>query len=142
MAIFGPKTKVYPLWKNVNFSTFWTSCFYSPERRLSIVKYCKRHFPSLYCLKKKMLEKWPFLDQKTMGYPLCKNVNFSNFWTFCFYGLERCFFVLEYCKRHFPSLSCLKKKIGKMAIFPRKPWVIPFGNMSIFRLFELFDFIA
>ena len=25
-----------------------------------------------------------------------------------------------------------------MAIFGAKPWVNPFGNMSIFRLFELF----
>ena len=36
----------------------------------------------------------------------------------------------------------LKKKIGKMAIFGPKPWVIPFGKMSIFRLFGLLVFIA
>ena len=29
-----------------------------------------------------------------------------------------------------------------MAIFGPKPWVNPFGNMSIFRLFELLVFIA
>ena len=29
-----------------------------------------------------------------------------------------------------------------MAIFGPKPWVNPFGKMSIFRLFELFVFIA
>ena len=69
-------------------------------------------------------------------------VNFSIFLTSFFYSLERRFFVLEYCKRHFLGLQCLKKKVGKMVIFPRKPWVIPFGKMSIFRLFELFVFIA
>ena len=29
-----------------------------------------------------------------------------------------------------------------MAIFGPKPWVNPFGKMSIFRLFEFFVFIA
>ena len=29
------------------------------------------------------------------------------------------------------------KKVGKMAIFGPKPWVNPFGKMSVFRLFEL-----
>ena len=29
-----------------------------------------------------------------------------------------------------------------MAIIGPKPWVNPFGKMSIFRLFELFVFIA
>ena len=35
-----------------------------------------------------------------------------------------------------------KKKVGKMAIFGPKPWVNPFGKMSIFLLFELLVFIA
>ena len=52
------------------------------------------------------------------------------------------FFVLEYRKRHFLGLYCLKKKVGKMAIFGPKPWVNPFGKMSIFRLFELLVFIV
>ena len=52
------------------------------------------------------------------------------------------FFVLEYRKRYFPGLHCLKRKVGKMAIFGPKPWVNPLGRMSIFRLFELLVFIA
>ena len=52
------------------------------------------------------------------------------------------FFVLEYRKIHFAGLHCGKKKVGKMAIFGPKPWVNPFGKMSIFRLFELLLFIA
>ena len=35
-----------------------------------------------------------------------------------------------------------KKKGAKMAIFGPKPWVNPFGKMSIFLLFELVVFIA
>ena len=61
--------------------------------------------------------------------PLWKNVNFSIFWISRFYSQERCFFALEYRKRHFPDLYCLKKKVGKMAIFDSKPWVNPFGKM-------------
>ena len=52
------------------------------------------------------------------------------------------FFVLEYRKRHFPGLYCLEKKVGKMAFFGPKPWVNPFGKMSIFGLFEVLVFIA
>ena len=59
-----------------------------------------------------------------------------------YYSLERRFFVLEYHERDFPGLYRLKKKVRKMAIFGPKPWVNPFGKMSIFRLFELPVFIA
>ena len=71
-----------------------------------------------------------------------KNVNFSTFLTSCFYSLERRFSTLEYRKRHFSGLYCLKKKVEKMAILGPKPWVNPFEKMSIFRLFELLVFIA
>ena len=73
---------------------------------------------------------WP----KTMGQPLWKNVNFGTFWTCYFYALHRCFFVPEYRQRHFLGLYCLKKKVGEMAIFGPKPWVIPFAKMSIFEV--------
>ena len=62
-----------------------------------------------------------------------------DFFSTCSYSLERCFFALEYRKRHCPGLYWLKQKFGKMAILGPKPWVNPFGRMSIFRLFELFS---
>ena len=52
-----------------------------------------------------------------------------------FYSLERRFFVLEYRKRHFPNVYCVKKKIGKMAIFGPKPWVNPFWKNVTFSTF-------
>ena len=58
---------------------------------------------------------------------------FRLFSTFCYYSLERRFLFLEYHKRRFPGLYCVKKK--NMAISGPKPWVNPFGKMSIFRLF-------
>ena len=36
----------------------------------------------------------------------------------------------------------LKRKVGKMAIFGPQPWFNPFGEMAIFRVFELLVFIA
>ena len=69
-----------------------------------------------------------------MGYPFVKMSIFRLFKLVCL-----SFFVLEYGKSHFPGL---KKEVGKMAIFGLKPLVNPFGKISIFRLFELFVFIA
>ena len=80
--------------------------------------------------------------QKPWVNPFGKMSIFRLFSTFCYYSLERRFLVLEYDKRHFPGLYCPKKKLKKMAIFGPKPWVNPFGKMSIFRLFELLVFIA
>ena len=54
------------LWKNVNFSTFWTSSFYILERSFFVVEYRKRHFPGLYYLTKKKRKNGHF-STKTMG---------------------------------------------------------------------------
>ena len=75
--------------------------------------------------------------------PFGKMLIFRLFQLLVFTAEKSFFFVLEYRKRHFfcPSLP-KKKKVRKMAIFGQKPWVNPFGKMSIFRLFELLVFIA
>ena len=104
------------LWKNLNFLTFLTFRFYSLERCFLVLEYRKRHFSGIYCLKKECLKNGHFRT-KTMGEPRWKNVNFSTFSTLCFYSLERCFLVLEYRKRHFPGLYCLKKKSCKNGHF-------------------------
>ena len=127
--------------KNVNFSTFWTSRFYSLERCFFVLEYHKRHVPCLYCLKKKSWKNGNFWTI-AMGQPSLKNINFSTFWTSCFYSVERRFFVIEYPERHFPYLYFLEKQVGIMVIFGQKPWVNPFVKMSIFRLFGLHVFIA
>ena len=126
--------------KNVNFSTFWIFCFYNLERRFFDLEYRKRHFPRLYCLKRKV-EKMAIFERKPWVNPL-KNVNFSTFRTFYFYRLENRFLVLEYRKRHFPGLYWLKRKVGKIVISGAKPWVNPFGIISILQLFKVPVFIA
>ena len=67
--------------------------------------------------------------------PFGKVSNLGIFEVLVFIAQKRIFFALEYRKRHFPGLYCLKGKVGKMAIFGPKPWVNPFEKMSIFRLF-------
>ena len=72
---FWTKTMV---WKNVNFSTFWTSSLYTLQRRFSVLGYGKRYFPGLRCLKKrvrKMAIFWP----KPWVQPFGKMSNFRLF---------------------------------------------------------------
>ena len=47
-----PFLDLTPLEKCQFFWIFWTSCFYSLERLFFVLKYRKRHFLGLYCLKK------------------------------------------------------------------------------------------
>ena len=74
--------------------------------------------------------------------PFGKMSIFGLFELRIFIGPKRRFFVLEYRKRHFPGLYCLKKKVGKMTVFGPKPWFNLFGKMSILGLFDLLVFIA
>ena len=123
-----------PLRKNLNFSAFWTSCFYSLQSRFFDQEYGKTHFPGLYCLKKKdgkMTIFWP----KPWVYPFKKNLNFSTFWTSCFYNLQSRFFHLEYRKTHFPLLHCLKKKIEKWPFFDQNHGLTPLEK------FQFLDFL-
>ena len=74
--------------------------------------------------------------------PFGKISIFRLFQFSCFYSLERRFFVLEYRKRHFADLYCLKKKSWKNGHFWTKLWINPFVEVSIFLLFQLLAFIA
>ena len=81
MAILGPKWWVNPFGKMSIFSSFWTFCFYSLERRFFVVEYRKKHFPGLYCLKKKNPKNGHFLDQNHALTPLekCQFFDFLNY---------------------------------------------------------------
>ena len=54
MAIFIPKSWVNPFGKMPILGLFELYFFYSLERRFIVVEYDKRHFPGLYCPKKKV----------------------------------------------------------------------------------------
>ena len=121
--------------KNVNFLTFWASCFYSLKRRFIVLEYHKRHFPGLYCLNKKSWKNGHFWT-KTMGYSLWKNVNFPFFWTSSFYSLERRFIILEYHKRHFSGLYCLKKKLEKWPFLDQNHGLTPLEKCQFFAFLD------
>ena len=113
------------------------NCYIGFSSPFDIVK----HFFLLYLENKDVQIKIFNFDPKPWVI-LFGKCQFFDLLNFCFYSLERRFFVLDYHKGHFPGLYCLKKKVGKMAIFGQQPWVNRFGKMSIFRFFELLVFIA
>ena len=140
MAIFGPKPWVIPLGKMSTFD-FLNFLFLSIDNSFFVLEYHSKHFPGPYCLNKKSWKNGHFWTKNHRLTPLEK-CEFFDFWTSFFFSLEKRFFVLQYRKRHFPGLYCLKKKSGKLAILGPKPWVNPFGKTSIFRLFDLPFFIG
>ena len=132
MVIFRPIAWVNPFGKMSVFSNFRTSCFYSLERHFLVLEYHKTYFPGLYCLKKKKLKNFHYWTKSIA--PL-ENFNFSTFWTFCLYSLERYFFVLEYHKRHFPGLYCLKKRLEK------RPFLDQNHGLTPLEKWKFFDFL-
>ena len=117
------------------FFDFFDFLFLYPRKAFFPSRISYRHFPGLYCLKKKF-EKWPFLDQNH-GLTRLQKCQFFDFLNFLFLYPRKAFFRSRMCKSCFPGLYCLKKKLEKWPFFWPKPWVNPFGIMSIFRLFGL-----
>ena len=102
------------LWKNGHFSMFWISCFYSLERRFFVVKYSKRHFLGLYCLKKKVGKMGIFGPKPWVN--VFGKMSIFRLFEFFFYSLERRVFVVKYWKDIFLAYIAWKKKVGKIAI--------------------------
>ena len=141
MAIFGPKPWVNPFGKLSILRLFGLLVFIAQKGVFSFQNILKDIFLA-YIAQKKKVGKMAIFGPKPWVNPLGNMAIFRLFGLFYFYSLDKRFFVLEYHKRHFPGLYCLKKKVGKMAIFRPKPWVNPLGKMSIFRLFGPLVFIA
>ena len=141
MAIFGPKPWVNPFGKVSIFGLFEVLVFIAQNGVFFILEYRKSYLPDLYCLKRKV-GKISIFGPKPWVNPFGKVSIFGLFEVLVFIAQNGVFFILEYRKRHFPCLYCLKTKVGKIVIFGPKPWVNTFGKVSIFRLFELFVFIA
>ena len=140
MAIFGANPQVNPVGKMSIFRRFEV-LFLQPRKAISVLKYGKRHFPSLYCLKKQKVEKWPFFDQNH-GLTRLEKSQCFDFKKFLFLQPRKVIFRSRISQKTFSWPILPKRKIEKMAIFGSKLWVNPFEKMSIYRLFELFVFIA
>ena len=133
MEIFEPKPWVNPFGKMSNFRLF-KLLFLQPKKAFFHCRISEKTFSQPLLPKKKKLEKYLFLDQNHW-LTLLEKCQFFDFLNFFFYTLERRFFVLEYRKRYFHGLYCLKEKVVKMDIFGPKPQVNPFGKISSFGLF-------
>ena len=122
------------------FRLFCSSFFYSLERRFFVVEYRKGHFPMLYCRKKKD-GKMAIFGPKPWVNPFAKMSIFRLFERL-FYSLERCFFVVEYRKRHSSGLYCVKKnKFKKWPFLDQNHGLTPLEKCEFFRFFELLVFI-
>ena len=123
------------------FRLFGLFVFIALKDVFSFQNIVKDFFPVLIAFKKKV-GKMAIFGPKPWVNPLEKISIFLLFGLLVFLAWKGVSFLLEYHKRHFPGIYCLKKKVGKMAIFGPKPWVNPLGKISIFRLFELLSLIA
>ena len=120
MAIFRPKRWVNPSGKMSNFRLFKLLFFLA-----------------LYAIKKRQ-NNGRFLI-KTMGLEKCQFYFFLNF---LFLQPRKVFFRSRISSKTFSCSILGERKLGKIAIFGQKPWVHPFGKMSIFRLFLTFCFYS
>ena len=68
--------------------------------------------------------------------PLGKMSIFRPFKSFCFYSLERRFFILEYRERHFPGLYQLNKKCEKWQILDQSHGLTPLQKCQFFNFLK------
>ena len=141
MGIFQPKPWVNPFGKMSSFGLFELLVFIAQKRNSFVLEYLKKHSPGLHCLQKK-IGKSAIFGPKPWVNPFGKMSSFGLFELLVFIAQKRSFFVVQYLKKHSPDLYCLKNKVEKMAIFGPRPWVNPFGKMSVFGLFKVLVFIA
>ena len=88
-----------------------------------------------------MLEKWTFLGQNHGLTPFGK-CQFFEFFNYLFLYSRKAFFRSRIISKTFSWPLLPPQKVRIIAIFGPKPWVNPFGKMSIFLLFEILDFMA
>ena len=97
--------------KKCQFFYFFNFFLLYPSNTFSRSRISWKSF-SWLILPKKKLVKWLFLDQNH-GLTRLEKCQFFNFLNFVFYSLERRFFTLEYRKRHFLGIYCIKESSEK-----------------------------
>ena len=112
-------------------------------------------YPRKTCFRSRISSKafsWPILPKKQLSkmaifepkpfLTFLEKSQFFDFFNFLFLNPTKALFRSRISSKKFFWHVLRKKKGGKMDIFGLKPWVNPFGKMSMFRLFELLFFIA
>ena len=120
------------------FRLFELVVFYSLEKRSFLVEHRQRHFPDLYCLKKKKLEKWRFLDQNHGLTPL-KKCQFFDFLNLLFLQARKAFFGSRISSKTFswPILP-KKKKLEKWPFLDQNHGLTPLEKCQFFDFLNLF----
>ena len=130
VQIFHQNHGLTPLQKCIFFS-FWKWRFYSLERLILSLKHYLEVFQGVFSKKTEMHENsnfWP----KLWVNPYWKNWNFSTFWKWPFYSLERLIFSLKHYLEVFPGVFSIKTEMHESSNFWQKSWV----KMQSFWLFE------
>ena len=135
MAVFWPKPWVNPFGEISIFRLFELLFFMGQKDVFLFQNSVKQIFLAYIALKKDM-EKWPFFDQNHGLTPLEKS-QFFDFLNFVFWGARKAFFVLEYCKTHFPSLYCLKQDMEKWPFFDLNYGLTPLEQSQFFDFLNM-----
>ena len=130
MAIFEPKLWVNPLGKMSIFRFFELLVFIVQKGVFSFQNIIKK------------VGKIAIFGPKPWVNPFGVMSIFQVFELVVFIAQKGIFPFQNFVKEIFLAYVSLKIKVGKMAIFGPKPWVNLFGKMSIFRVLEVFVFIA
>ena len=141
MAIFGPKPWVNPFEKMSIFRLVERLVFMTQKGVFWFQNIIEYIFSGLSCVKKKV-GKMAIFGPKPWANPFGKMSIFRLFKLLFFMPQKGVFSFQDITEYLFVVFIAYKKKVGKMAIFRPKPWINPFGKMSIFGLFELLVFIA
>ena len=141
MAISGPKSQVNPFGKMSIFQLFKRLVFLAQKGVFFVLECHKRHSPGPYCLKKK-IGKLVIFGLKPLVNPFGKMSIFRLFESLVFIAQKGVFFFLEYHKRHFPGIYCLKKKLEKWRFLDQNHGLTQLEKWQFFDLFELLVFIA
>ena len=130
MAIFGLNHGLTPFEKSHYFD-FLKCCFYSLERLFFVLEYRKRHFPSLYSIKRKS-KNWPFLEQNN-GLTPFKKYPFFDFLNFMSLQRRIGYFLFQnIVKDIFLAFIALKKKLQKRRFLDQNHGLTPLKYCQFF----------
>ena len=141
MAILIRKPWVNPFGKIAIFRLFQLLVFIFQKGLYSFQNIVKDIFLAFFALKKKV-RKMAILIPKPWVNSFEKMSIFRLIQLFVFITWKGHYSFQNIVKDIFLAFFALKKKVRKMAILIPKPWVNPFGKMSIFPLIQLFVFIT
>ena len=140
MVTFGAKPQVNPFGKMSSFRLFELLVFKAQKGVFSFQNIVKDILQLPYIAQKKV-SKMAILRPKPWIKPFGKMSIFRLFVVLLF-SAQKGVFSFQNIVRDIFLCYIAEKKVGKRPIVEAKPWLNPFGKMSIFKPFEPVLFIA